>query len=210
MTAGLVAFVLSGLVLMLFIQMLGSLRQYNPVRNGGDRKKISLGDSGTLVQAINLERPIGLYGTRFVASMQVEGNTAVLVKGQVQGSTGSSFTLGGHSVGFGISNFEFWTEKHSQSNEDGDELVLRVFVNFRRIVLFIFNEQLTWIVGELVLVLPRQVSPKTEEATDSRETDALITDTQEAARAVEPNKEYDLRDGQPAASSGQPATPSAR
>ena len=103
------------------------------------------------IEAVVLERPVGIHGTKFVAVVQVEGDTATLTKGYIKGPTGTNFTVAGQTLGFGISNPEFWMEKENRSTGTTRNSIFRVFVNFRRVHLFIFNEQQTSLVGELIV-----------------------------------------------------------
>jgi hypothetical protein len=88
-----------------------STTPYDPAKQGGDRKQIAVQADTEPTETVVLERPIGIRGTKFVVVVQVEGDTATLAKGYIKGSTGANFTVAGQSLGFGVSNPEFWIEK---------------------------------------------------------------------------------------------------
>ena len=109
-------------------------------------------------KVVTLERPIGIWGTRFIADVEVSDCSVKLIKGYVKGFTGVNFSAGGQSLGFGISDWDFWLTEESIGNDSASRkeqesttTVFKIYVSFRRIHFLIFNERQTLLVGEYSL-----------------------------------------------------------
>jgi len=126
----------------------------DPRLTDGDKKELSLTSSGRDVRIATLERGIGTWGTKFIATLQVDGDVVTLAKGGAVGQTGSAFKLGGQSLGHGISDIDFWMVREVEPKGALEERRYKVYVRFRRIHLLLFNEQAELLVGELLVKAP--------------------------------------------------------
>lgn len=147
------------LVLHGLVSWMNSTSPNDPKVRGGDSKQITGSSDPKHIQSVTLERPIGNWGTKFVVVLQVEGDNATLTKGYVEGSTGGNFAGADQALAFGISSPEFWLEKQPLDSAKPGQQVFSVFVNFKRVVLLIFGEQVTSRVGDLIVVKPTQAGP---------------------------------------------------
>jgi len=118
---------------------------------GGDHKQVTIEQGSKRSQMVELVRPIGNYGTRFVATLQVEGEAVTLAKGSVVGQVGAGLKLADQAIGIGISDFDFWMVRESQQSTSAESRVYKVYVRFKRTQAFIFNEQAESLVGELLV-----------------------------------------------------------
>ena len=135
------------------------LRTQDPRISGGEKKELIVPYGDKSSRIVTLEREFGSYGTKFVATLQLEGEEATLANGSVVGQAGANFKLADQSFGFGISDPEFWSARETQPNEEYHQRVYKVWVKCRRIQLLILNEQAEFLVGELVVKVPRAISP---------------------------------------------------
>ena len=158
--------VLGVTILLVVVRLILFVDSFSPhqadLMDGGDFLDIAPG-----IYTVRVERAIGDYRTSFVGVVQVEDTNVTMVKGYVRGSTGMHITVGGQSLGFGISTPEFWIEKETVPDDTGT-VIYKVVVSYSRIKFLILNERHTMLVGTVALqVQPGETINRTHSAGQS-------------------------------------------